>query len=216
MNYILTKSKYVRGLQCERALYLDVYNPKLAYYPPEVLAKFRQGRTFEASFRSRFPQGKDISKILGWKMEKYPDLTREMLACQGEVVLFEAGFIYDEVLVLADVVHKHENGSIDVYEVKNGTAAKEVFQNDLSVQHYVLSHCLDRLDHFYLLYNDGNDGFVQEDFSRQAASQHNAIADNIKRFKDVLRSFEPEVAIDDHCSQPYDCPYRRYCERKAH
>lgn len=214
MNYILTKSKYIRGLQCERALYLDVYNPKLAYYPPEVLAKFRQGRDFEASFRDRFPQGVNLSKLLGWKMDQYPVLTREKLAQKGEVVLFEAGFIYDDVLVLADVVHKHDDGTIDVYEIKNGTSAKEVFQNDLAVQHYVLSHCLDGLNHFYLLYNDGNDGFVQEDFAQQSVALHATIAENIARFKEVLQGFEPEVSIDEHCDLPYACPYRRYCERK--
>lgn len=214
MNYILTKSKYIRGLQCERALYLDVYNPKLAYYPPEVLAKFRQGRDFEASFRDRFPQGVNLSKLLGWKMDQYPVLTREKLAQKGEVVLFEAGFIYDDVLVLADVVHKHDDGTIDVYEIKNGTSAKEVFQNDLAVQHYVLSHCLDGLNHFYLLYNDGNDGFVQEDFAQQSVALHATIAETIARFKEVLQGFEPEVSIDEHCDLPYACPYRRYCERK--
>lgn len=214
MNYILTKSKYIRGLQCERALYLDVYNPKLAYYPPEVLAKFRQGRDFEASFRDRFPQGVNLSKLLGWKMDQYPVLTREKLAQKGEVVLFEAGFIYDDVLVLADVVHKHDDGTIDVYEIKNGTSAKEVFQNDLAVQHYVLSHCLDGLNHFYLLYNDGNDGFVQEDFAQQSVALHATIAENIARFKEVLQGFEPEVSIDEHCDLPYACPYRRYCEQK--
>lgn len=214
MNYILTKSKYIRGLQCERALYLDVYNPKLAYYPPEVLAKFRQGRDFEASFRDRFPQGVNLSKLLGWKMDQYPVLTREKLAQEGEVVLFEAGFIYDDVLVLADVVHKHDDGTIDVYEIKNGTSAKEVFQNDLAVQHYVLSHCLDGLNHFYLLYNDGNDGFVQEDFAQQSVALHATIAETIARFKEVLQGFEPEVSIDEHCDLPYACPYRRYCERK--
>lgn len=214
MNYILTKSKYIRGLQCERALYLDVYNPKLAYYPPEVLAKFRQGRDFEASFRDRFPQGVNLSKLLGWKMDQYPVLMREKLAQKGEVVLFEAGFIYDDVLVLADVVHKHDDGTIDVYEIKNGTSAKEVFQNDLAVQHYVLSHCLDGLNHFYLLYNDGNDGFVQEDFAQRSVALHATIAENIARFKEVLQGFEPEVSIDEHCDLPYACPYRRYCERK--
>ena len=214
MNYILTKSKYVRGLQCEKALYLDVYNPKMAYYPPEVLARFRQGRDFEASFRERFPQGVNLNKLLGWKMDRYPVLTREKLAQGGEVVLFEAGFIYDDVLVLADVVHKHDDGTIDVYEIKNGTSAKEVFQNDLAVQHYVLTHCVDTLRHFYLLYNDGNDGFVQEDFAQQSVAHHTTIAENIARFKEVLQGFEPEIAIGAHCEQPYDCPYRRYCERK--
>ena len=34
-SYLLTKSKYIHGLQCDRALWLDVFNPKLARYSAE-------------------------------------------------------------------------------------------------------------------------------------------------------------------------------------
>ena len=32
MTHLLSKSKYIRGLQCERALWLDVHEPRLARY----------------------------------------------------------------------------------------------------------------------------------------------------------------------------------------
>jgi hypothetical protein len=104
-GYILTKSKYIRGLQCEKAMYLDVFKPKLAFYPPEVLAKFRQGRVFEKNFKDTFPNGVDVSSQLRYRMEQYPVLTSQLIQKPGETALFEAGFLYNDVLVLADVVH---------------------------------------------------------------------------------------------------------------
>lgn len=207
--HILTKSKYIRGLQCVKALYLEVYQPKLAYYPPETLALFKKGRAFEALFRSTFPNGEDLRKLLHWKMDQYPIVTQQKLSQEGEVVLFEAGFCYDGVLVLADVVHKHD-GVIDIYEIKNGTSAKEVFRNDVAIQHYVVSHCIDNLSHFYLLYNDGEDGFAKEECF--PTPQHDEIAANIAHFKEILQGFEPQIAIDEHCNIPYPCPFHRYCD----
>ena len=46
MPHLLSKSKYIRGLQCERALWLDIHCPQLAHYPAATLARFRQGRDF--------------------------------------------------------------------------------------------------------------------------------------------------------------------------
>lgn len=224
--HILSKSKYIRGLQCEKALYLDAHNPGLAYYPPATLAKFRMGRDFERAFKSTFPDGIDISARLGSKVGSYPQLTASLLAGDGEVVLFEAGFQYDGVLVLADVVCKHADGSLEIYEVKNGTAVSETFRRDVAVQHYVVSHALPaiapptlfgsglELVRFYVLYNDGQGGFLKEDQLDYARSQVPQVRDNVSRFKAVVTGVEPSLPMGGHCSSPYDCPYRGYCEEQ--
>lgn len=222
-SYSLTKSKYVRGLQCVKALYLDVFRPELAYYDAATLALFRAGRIFEKSFKNTFPRGVDVSSRLGHKMDQYPKFTADMLMRQGEVELFEAGFLYNGVLVLADVVHKSEDGNVDIYEVKNGTQPKEVFRRDVAIQCYVISHALVqfstptlfedglRISHFYLLYNDGNDGFVKLDLLDECRSQFAEIESNVVRFKAVLAQSEPEVVPSDSCGIPYECPYKAYC-----
>ena len=63
-NYLLTKSKYIRGLQCDRALWLDVFRPSLARYSPEQMRRFDRGREFEYAFKETFPEGIDISAEL--------------------------------------------------------------------------------------------------------------------------------------------------------
>lgn len=214
MIYRLTKSKFILGLQCEKALYLDVYKPQLAYFPPETLARFRKGRDFEARVKALFPNAVDISRLCGRNIQKYPELTAQILEQPGEVNIYEAGFVYNEVLVLADVVHKDADGNISIYEIKNSLSVKDVFRRDVSIQHYVISHCIDNLSSFPVIYNDGNDNPLYEELLPEAKEAVPLIAKQVERFKEVLQGMEPRVESGVHCTVPYDCPYRRYCEGK--
>ena len=216
MHYLLTKRKFILGLQCEKALYLDIYKPQLAYFPPETLARFRKGREFESKVKDMFPGGFDISKKLKGNIRQYPGLTDTLMHQQVEVTLFEAAFVHNEVLVLADVLHKATDGTVSVYEIKNSLSVKPVFRRDVCIQHYVISKCVDRLASFQVIYNDGNDNPLYEELLSEAEQQEPAIAAQVSRFKEVLQGLEPSIPVGDHCSTPYDCPYRRYCEgRKA-
>lgn len=204
-------------------MYLDVHNPKLARYSAETLAKFRLGRDFEHSFKSTFPEGIDISAKLRSKISQYPILTAQHLAQPGEVALFEAGFVHDDVLVLADVVHKKEDGSVIIYEVKNGKDVSETFKNDVAIQHYVISNALKEIvpndlfctgftiNHFYVLHNNGEDGFAKEDMLERSILQAPTVAENVTRFKGVLKHEEPSILMGDQCNTPYECPYQHYC-----
>ena len=174
MSHLLSKSKYIRGLQCDRALWLDVFNPRLARYTAELLGK-------------------------------------------GDgVALFEAGFLYDDVLVLADVVQQREDGTLDIYEVKSGTALSETYRHDAALQHYVISHC--REVHSFSVVHAGNagvspahPGFAIVDLTEELAAQHDEIARNIAAMKEILSHGEPATPTGQHCLEPYACPYPHYC-----
>lgn len=220
MNYRLTKSKFIMGLQCEKALYLDVYKPQLAYYPPEQLKRFRQGRSFEALIKDRFEGGIDISARLGREIKKYPEMTSELLQADGEVTLFEAGFVFNEVLVLADVVQKEADGTLNIFEIKNSFAVKEVFRRDVCLQHYVIANSVQEmpglhLDRFDIIYNNGKYNPLYEPMLQQAIEEEPTIARQVDRLKEVLQGSEPAIAAGPQCRQPYDCPFRRYCEGKV-
>lgn len=214
MIYRLTKSKFILGLQCEKALYLDVYKPQLAYFAPETLTRFRKGRNFESKIKALFPNAIDISQKCGRNIQKYPELTAQILAQPGEMNLYEAGFVYNEVLVLADVVHKDDDGNISIYEIKNSVSVKDVFRRDVCIQHYVISHCIDNLISFSVIYNDGDDNPLYEELLPEAKEAEPLIAKQVERFKDILQGTEPYIETGTQCITPYDCPYRRYCEGK--
>ena len=226
MPHLLSKSKYIRGLQCERALWLDVHCPQLARYPAATLARFKQGRDFEREFKDTFPHGIDISGRLRGRIMQYPVLTARLLSQAGDVVLFEAGFIHDSVLVLADVLHKHADGSVTVYEVKDSPHVSDTFRHDVAIQHYVIAHALPlvvqpdlfsptpELRHFYLLHHDDKGSFVQEELTDYARDQWDTTAHNIARFKAIVEGNEPTIPVSDHCQQPYACPYQHHCKQK--
>ena len=126
MTHLLSKSKYIRGLQCDRALWLDVHNPRLAKYTREQMQRFDRGREFEYAFKDTFPDGIDLSAELHRNVDAYHARTAQLLDGTGQspftshlspLTLFEAGFLYNDVLVLADVVRKAADGTIDIFEV---------------------------------------------------------------------------------------------------
>ncbi|MBQ5974249.1 MAG: hypothetical protein IJL48_00940 [Bacteroidales bacterium] len=218
-SYLLTKSKYIRGLQCDRALWLDVYNPKLARYTAEQMLRFDRGREFEYTFKDTFPDGIDISAELKRNTDAYPILTAQLLNQEEEVNLFEAGFLYNDVLVLADVVHRRPDGTLDVYEVKSGSALSETYKRDAALQHYVIAHCWE-VNKFCVVYNgmsdlsdrsDRSDNFKVVDLTDELAAQHSEIENNLALMKEILQHGEPATPTGQHCLEPYACPYQHYC-----
>lgn len=234
MAHILSKSKYIRGLQCDRALWLDMFNPRLARYSAEQMRRFDRGREFEYTFKDTFPNGIDISAELKRNVDAYPGLTAMYLDKEEEVDLFEAGFLYDDVLVLADVVHKNGDGTLDIYEVKSGNVLSETYKRDAALQHYVISHC--REVHSFCIVYAGNvgvspatgyadvpsaetfagetpahPGFAIVDLTEELAAQHDEIARNIAAMKEILSHGEPATPTGQHCLEPYACPYQHYC-----
>ena len=229
MGHLLSKSKYIRGLQCDRALWLDVFNPSLARYSAEQMRRFDRGREFEYAFKDTFPEGIDISAELKRNVDAYPELTAMYLDREEEVDLFEAGFLYDDVLVLADVVHRNADGTLDVYEVKSGSVLSETYKRDAALQHYVISHCRE-VRRFFVVYNlgartsssaDDDDarwtwtsafpGFTIVDLTEELAAETDTIARNIAAMKEILSHGEPATPTGTHCLEPYACPYQHYC-----
>ncbi len=216
MSHLLSKSKYIRGLQCDRALWLDVFNPRLARYSAEQMRRFDRGREFEYTFKDTFPDGIDISAELKRNVDAYPGLTAMYLDKEEEVDLFEAGFLYDDVLVLADVVHKDHDGFLDIYEVKSGNVLSETYKRDAALQHYVISHCRS-INRFCVVYNgadgvNGSNGFSVVDLTEELAAQHDEISRNIAAMKIILQGTnEPDTPTGQHCVTPYECPYQAHC-----
>lgn len=226
MTHLLSKSKYIRGLQCERALWLDVHEPRLARYTAEQMRRFDRGRDFEYAFKATFPDGIDLSAELKRNVDLYPARTAELLDLRpcsaAKTVLFEAGFQYDDVLVLADVVRQREDGSLDIYEVKSGTTLSDTYRRDAALQHYVISHCR-RVNSFSIVYNglDGVNGangqggpFAIVDLTAELAAEGDRIAANIAEMKTIVRATaEPDTPTGQHCLTPYACPYQHHCQQ---
>ena len=112
----LSKSQYLRGLQCHKSLWL-LKGKKIKPRPPDdfLQAIFNEGTRVGEEAQKLFPGGKLI-EFEGSSFEEKINKTKEYLA-SGESTIYEATFKFDDILVMVDILNKSENGW-DFYEVK--------------------------------------------------------------------------------------------------
>lgn len=210
--YLFTKTAFVRGMQCRKLIYLDKYCSKLRTPPDaETLARFKKGRDFETAFKDLFPNAIDVKQYHKIVSEKYIDFTQTWLEKEGEVELFEAGILYDKVLVLTDVLRKNEDGSYDIFEVKHSEKINSAIAWDLAVQYYVCKHKLHRINTFNVVTRVNETEFRVEDKKEELEGKLGIVRAHIKEFEEILQGFEPDIEMGEQCQNPYTCDFIKYC-----
>ena len=125
----LSKSRFKLGLECPNKVYYS-NNPDVFYNQkkedPFLEALASGGFQVEEYARLQYPNGKLIDAP--YKDDNYPffhEETKKLLG-QDEVVIYEAGFLYDHLFVRTDILQKKGN-EIHLIEVK----AKSFNPNEL-------------------------------------------------------------------------------------
>lgn len=194
---------------------MDSFQPALARVSYATRQKFAAGRAFEAEYKALFPKGIDVSQRCHMNLSRMLHTTRELLGREGEVDLFEAAFLGDEVLILADVVHKGSDGMLTVYEVKHTPRVTPVIRHDVYLQHYVIRE--DRRTspapdvRIHVAYHDAEGHFLTEELTAEALAHSDFVREHISLQKEVLAGLEPVVEMGAQCDNPYPCPYAQYC-----
>ena len=213
--YLFTKTAFVRGMQCKKLVYLDKYCSKLRTPPDaETLARFRKGRDFENAFKDLFINAIDVKQYHRFVSEKYINFTQTLLDKEGKVELFEAGILYDKVLVLTDVLRKNEDGSYDIFEVKHSEKINSAIEWDLAVQYYVCKHKLHRINTFNVVTRVNETEFLVVDKKEELEEKLETVRIHIKEFEEILQGFEPDIRMGEQCESPYSCDFQDYCRVK--
>lgn len=215
---MLSKSRYIRGINCHKALWLSKHKKELQVFSNATMAVFARGTSVGELATQYFPGG--VMAVTG----DYPNAeaakyTQELIA-QGVETIYEATFIYDNTLVAVDVLNK-ENGKWHIYEVKSTNSAKDVHVPDIAVQYYVLTGCGLSISDASVMHFDKNyvrRGHVNVKELFKATSLFNDILplqddikNNIPVLLKVLESDEPIVEMGGHCTSPYECGFIKYC-----
>ena len=102
---MLSKSLYIKGLKCQKLLWLNKHN-KAVLTPPnaDTNARFDQGNTVGGLACSLFSDGLEVP-FDGTTFNQKIALTREWLGMDIESI-FEATFEFDGVLVMIDVLSR--------------------------------------------------------------------------------------------------------------
>ena len=128
-KHILSKSTFIKGMQCEKALFLNKHNRGLRDELTEAQeAIFAQGTSVGELACDLFPGGVDCTP------ESYYDFQAAVIKTKKEIekgtkIIYEAAFQFNGVLAALDILVKHDDGW-RAYEVKSSTSVSETYELD--------------------------------------------------------------------------------------
>jgi hypothetical protein len=214
----LSKSQYVRGLQCHKALWL--YKHKREVMTPTSPRQefiFANGHRIGKLAQTLFPGGIEIEHDPN-NFDGMIEKTRELID-QGANVIYEATFKSRNVLIMADILLR--NGNVwDLYEVKASTSAKPQHKPDAAIQWYVIQDHLPlgkahivhvNKDYVFNGELDITQLLAIEDITDEVLELQPGLDKNLESMSDMLSQNEPDIPIGLQCEKPYECDFKAYC-----
>ena len=220
-KHTLSKSTFIRGLQCEKSLYLYKHHYNLKdSISPQLQAIFNQGNMVGHLAQELFPGGVDASPSSHFKMQESVVKTKAFIEA-GETIIYEATFQYNGVLAALDILVKDEDGW-KAYEVKSATSVSETYINDAAIQYYAIVNSGIDLKNISIVYINNQyekQGAIniQELFTIESVYDRvqdvlAKIPNQVERFKEVIaKDTVPEINIGLQCSNPYNCDFKEHC-----
>ena len=216
---MLSKSRFVRGLQCHKSLWLYSHRPELREKPSaSQQAIFDSGAEVGELAQQLFPGGV-LVPYAGLTFSEQIEQTQAAIAA-GVSTIYEATFLFDDIFVKVDILHRAVDGW-ELYEVKSATRCKEVFLNDLAVQYHVVEGAGISVARAYLIHINNryerhgrvevDQLFSRLDVSDEVRSRRQDVKAEVVRQKTVLGSSLPEFDIGPHCQNPYPCDFKSHC-----
>ncbi|AJC84251.1 DUF2779 domain-containing protein [Campylobacter peloridis] len=217
-----SKSRYTRGTQCAKSLWLKTYKNEILSVSENALAKFSTGDKVGELACELFPNGVKI-EFEGSSFDEKCEQTKNLLENNQEVI-YEATFCYDGILIMIDILQNTKDGLI-INEVKSSTSLKDVYIDDCALQYFVLSNLNYKIKQVNLIhlnneyyrddFLDINKLFIINDITKEVSSNQNQVKENLKYFEEILsKNEEPDIDIGTHCFDPYECDGYEYCWAK--
>lgn len=217
----LSKSSFIRGVQCEKMLYLDKHHSDLREESSvSKEAIFEQGTNVGLLAQDLFKGGYDASP------DDYSRISKSLINTQkaienGESIIYEATFEYNGLLSAIDILVK-ENNQWKAYEVKSSSSVSDTYVIDAAVQYYtIVNSGLELSDISLVLINseyvrkgeiDLNDFFKIISVKNEVLNQQSILPDKIDFLKNTINKKEiPTKNIGVHCNEPYDCDFKAHC-----
>ena len=99
---------------------------------------FDQGTNIGLLAQKLFPNGADASPENHFKMVESVRKTQEFIS-QGKSIIYEATFLYNNVLAALDILVKDDEGW-KAYEVKSSTKVSDTYIKDAAIQYYTITN----------------------------------------------------------------------------
>ena len=213
MSQLLSKSKYLNGLQCPKYLWIQINEPERIPEPDTATQYiFDQGHLVGELAKKLFPSGINIPT------DDFMDNVRQTKQfLQQRTPLFEAGICAEGLYSRIDILNPVSDHDWDIIEVKSTTDVKDVHLEDVSFQKYCCEKVGVKIRNCFLMHInnqyikngelDPQQYFKLQDITSNVEESSKGIEDRIDTLLEVISAREcPNVTIGRHCSNPYDCP----------
>ena len=218
-NLYLSKSLYMTGLHCHKALWLHKYKPELKdEVSPEQEAMFAAGAEVGFYAQQLFPGG---------ILVPYGDLSHsQQLAMtkdaitNGASTIYEGAFSDNGVFIKADILHLGRDGW-ELYEVKSSANLKEQYPDDIAIQYYVISGTGLHLSKASLVHVntdyvrqgpiDVRQLFAIVDLTDRIPEMQADVAEKLAAMRAMLQGNLPDMDIGPNCDDPNVCAFHGHC-----
>ncbi|MFH1073185.1 MAG: DUF2779 domain-containing protein [Nanoarchaeota archaeon] len=218
MTIIISKSKYLQGLQCPLLVWTVFNDPNsMPEVDADTQAVFDRGQDVGSWAKKLFPDGVEVEFEKGFKhtLEK----TRELVKTRKTI--FEASFSFKNTYSRADILLPIGKDAWDILEVKSSTSVKDINVEDVAFQQYCykgaglkIRNCiLVTLNKEYVRKGeiDPKKLFTMNDITANVQSILPTVEGKIKKIVEAIAGQKPTFTIGPHCSDPYECPLCEKC-----
>ncbi len=215
----LSKSLFMRGLQCHKSLYLIKYHPDLRDEPTEEQETlFSAGHEVGRQAQKLFPGGVEIP----YEENNYPGqvLKTQEAIKKGIEVIYEATFTFQDIFVKVDILRKNAEGW-EIYEVKSSTSLSNIYIDDTAIQYYVLTGAgltVSRASVVHINNQYVRNGDIEidklfsvVDITEAVREKQQFVSESVSQMRDALASAIPEIDIGEQCESPYVCDFKGHC-----
>lgn len=218
---ILTKSKFLNGLQCPKLLWTRCNAPQEIPDASDSLQHiFDTGNRVGELARTRFPGGICVQQD---DFTKNIEETKTLLSSY-KAPIYEGGVLSGRIYSRGDILKPSQNklGYWDVVEVKCGTKLKEIYLQDIAFQKYCYEQAGLKIDRCYLMHVN-NEYVRQEDIdvegfftlldvTSEIIPFYGQVPNLVKGFLDIVDLPScPQISIRGHCAKPYECQMKSVC-----
>lgn len=217
---LISKSKFLNGLQCVKLLWTH-YNAKelIPETDAATQAVFDQGHEVGELAKLLFPGSIEVAREAS-SLQETIDATKEALKARQP--LFEAAIAAGGGYARADILNPVDDDAWDVYEVKSATKVKDVNLHDLAFQVHVYRAAGLKIRRSHLVHLNSDyvrrgeidpaSLFAVKDLTADIAPLVSGISASVAKQQNVIEQpASPAITIGQHCDDPYGCPLKDQC-----
>jgi hypothetical protein len=222
---MISKSSFIRGMQCRKSLWLHFYLPEERDEISESQQQiFDNGHNVGLLAQQLFPGGVDASRGEYEKVQEAAAYTAALID-GGQPVIYEAAFSGGETLCYMDILVKEADGWA-AYEVKASTQVKEYQIKDVAFQYYVITRSglplkrisLVHINNQYVRHGelDLQQLFTVEEMTRRILPMQKDIPAALLSLQEMLKSgVFPDIAMGTQCNKPFSCDFLDFCRQSC-